>query len=137
MSHFPECFVSGAANPMGVAIQVRREGEEAVADLTLGAAFEGAPQRAHGGIIAAVFDDIMGYVLSLLRTPAYTGRLTVNYRAPVQMGVELTARARLVERTGRKLRMTSELTHEGIVVGDAEGLFVAIPPERFAIPPAS
>ena len=54
MSHFAECVVSGTANPMGIAIDVRREGDEAVADFNLGAAFEGAPKRAHGGIVAHV-----------------------------------------------------------------------------------
>src|SRR5918999_324473 len=36
MTHFDECLVSGRANPMGVAIRVRREGDDAVAAVTLG-----------------------------------------------------------------------------------------------------
>ncbi|MBA3372513.1 MAG: hypothetical protein M3493_08630 [Actinomycetota bacterium] len=93
MSHFPECVVSGQANPMGVGIHVRRDGEAAVAAFNLGPAFEGAPGRAHGGVVAAVFDDVMGYVLVVHRVPAFTGRLTVNYRAPVPLGVDLSVRA--------------------------------------------
>lgn len=137
MSHFAECVVSGKANPMGVAITVRRDGDEAVADFNLGAAFEGAPKRAHGGIIAAIFDDVMGYVLALHRTPAFTGRLTVNYRAPVPIGADMCVRARLLERSGRKLSMTAEMTlptaPQRPVVCDADGLFIAIPPERFGL----
>lgn len=138
MSHFPECVVSGQANPMGVAINVRRDGDEAAADFTLGAAFEGAPARAHGGIVAAIFDDVMGYVLALHRTPAFTGRLTVHYRAPVPMGRAMSVRARLVDRSGRKLSMTSEMRladdADQSVVCEAEGLFIAIPPERLGLP---
>ena len=134
MSHFDECVVSGTANPMGIAITVRRDGDEAVADFNLGAAFEGAPRRAHGGVVAAIFDDVMGYVLMLHRTPAFTGRLTVNYRAPVPVGIDMTVRARLEHRSGRKLFMTSEMLLTGDpehpVICEAEGLFVAIPPER-------
>jgi acyl-coenzyme A thioesterase PaaI-like protein len=137
MSHFDECVVSGTANPMGIAIKVRREGDEAVADFNLGAAFEGAPRRAHGGIVAAIFDDVMGYVLVLHRVPAFTGRLTVNYRAPVPVAVDMTVRARLEHRSGRKLFMTSEMRlsddPEHPVICEAEGLFVAIPPERFGV----
>lgn len=133
MSHFPECVVSGPANPMGIAISVRREGDEAVADLNVGPAFEGAPQRAHGGVVAAVFDDVMGYVLVLLATPAFTGRLTVNYRAPVPVGVNLSVRAWLGHREGRKLFMGAEMTHDGRPICDAEGLFIAIPPERLGL----
>ena len=140
MSHFPECVVSGPANPMGLAIDVRRDGDEAVADFNLGAAFEGAPRRAHGGVVAAIFDDVMGYVLVLHRTPAFTGRLTVNYRAPIPMGVDMTVRARLNERNGRKLSMTAEMTLTGDPARplcDAEGLFIAIPPQRLGLPARS
>ena len=136
MSHFPECMVSGKANPMGLAIDVRREGDEAVASFRLGPAFEGAPKRAHGGAVAAVFDDVMGYVLRLVSVPAYTGKLSLNYRAPVPVGEPLEVRARLARRDGRKLWIEAEMTLEDEqrkVIGDAEALFIAIPPERLGI----
>lgn len=139
MSHFAECVVSGAANPMGIAIKVRRDGDDAVADFNLGAAFEGAPRRAHGGIVAAIFDDVMGYVLVVHRTPAFTGRLSVSYRAPVPMGEDMTVRARLERRDGRKLFMTATMTLTSDaakpVICEAEGLFIAIPPERLGLRP--
>ncbi len=133
MSHFDECVVSGQANPMGIAMEVRRVGEEAVADVTLGAAFEGAPKRAHGGTVAAILDDVMGYVLMLHHTPAYTGRLTVHYRAPVPIGEELTVSARLQERNGRKLHIVGEIRHGDDVLCEGEGLFIAIAKERLGI----
>jgi hypothetical protein len=69
MEHYPDCVVSGPANPMGMAITCHRHRDDAVAQVSFGAAFEGAPGRAHGGIVAAVFDDVMGFVLSMLQTP--------------------------------------------------------------------
>lgn len=138
MTHFPECVVSGSANPMGIAIDVRREGQEAVAGVHLGAAFEGAPQRAHGGVVAAVFDDVMGYVLQLHRVPAFTGRLAVSYRAPVPVHADVTVRARLVAVDGRKHTIAAEMvTSEGLeVLADAEALFISIPPERLGLSPS-
>jgi len=132
MDHFPDCVVSGSANPMGIAIEVRREGEDAVARVALGAAFEGAPGRAHGGIVAAVFDDTMGFVLAMLGTPAFTGRLTVSYLAPTPVGEELEFRARLRHREGRKLWIDGEAWHGGERIASAEGLFIAIPADRLA-----
>jgi hypothetical protein len=85
-SHFTDCIVTGPANPMGVAAEVLRDGDDAVLRSTLGDAFEGAPGRAHGGMVAALFDEVMGFVLSITCTPAFTGRLTVTYRAPVPIG---------------------------------------------------
>jgi acyl-coenzyme A thioesterase PaaI-like protein len=131
-SHFTDCIVTGAANPMGVAAQVLRDGDDAVLRSTLGDAFEGAPGRAHGGVVAALFDEVMGFVLSITCTPAFTGRLTVTYRAPVPIGVPLEFRARLTGREGRKLLMAGEARHGYTVLAEAEALFVAVDPERFA-----
>ena len=132
MEHFPDCVVSGSANPMGIATSMRREGDEAVARVSLGAAFEGAPGRAHGGVVAALMDDVMGYVLNILETPAFTGELKVRYNAPTPVGVEIEFRARLRERNGRRLHIDAEATHEGKTIATGEGLFIAIPVERFA-----
>jgi acyl-coenzyme A thioesterase PaaI-like protein len=131
LEHFPDCIVSGKANPMGVAIVVHREGDRAVATVTLGPAFEGAPERSHGGIVAAIFDDVMGYLLSIVGEPAFTGQLTVNYRAPTPMRQELTFRAWVTGREGRKLFIGADARHDGDLVADAAGLFVTIPMERF------
>ena len=132
MEHFPDCVVSGSANPMGIATSMRREGDEAVARVTLGPAFEGAPGRAHGGVVAALVDDVMGYVLNILETPAFTGELKVRYNAPTPVGVEIEFRGRLRERTGRRLHIDAEATHDGRTIATGQGLFIAIPVERFA-----
>lgn len=131
LEHYPDCIVSGPANPMGVALTCRRAGDDAVASVTLGAAFEGAPGRAHGGIVAAVFDDVMGFVLSMLSTPAYTGRLTVSYLEPTPLGTELQFRSRLRQRDGRKIWIEGEATVGGERFAEAEGLFIAVPADRF------
>jgi acyl-coenzyme A thioesterase PaaI-like protein len=131
-SHFSDCIVTGPANPMGMAAQVLRDGDDAVLRSTLGAAFEGAPGRTHGGVVAALFDEVMGFVLSITCIPAFTGRLTVTYRAPVPLGVSLEFRARLTGREGRKLLMAGEARQGETVLAQAEALFVAVDPERFA-----
>ena len=132
MVHYPDCVVSGPANPMGIAITCRRDGDDALATVQFGPAFEGAPGRAHGGIVAAVFDDVMGFVLSMVQTPAFTGRLTVSYLAPTPLGTELEFRARLRERDGRKLWIDGEAVADGKRFAEAEGLFISVPPERFS-----
>lgn len=133
LSHFPDCVVSGSANPMGVAIQVRLQDGEAVAETVLGAAFEGAPGQAHGGVVAAIFDDVMGYQLSIVKVPAFTGRLTVTYRAPTPIGVPLVFRARLDSREERKLHISATATTRdgGALIAEATAVFVIIPIGRF------
>jgi acyl-coenzyme A thioesterase PaaI-like protein len=128
---FPDCVVSGAANPMGIASRLWREGEEAVCEVTLGPAFEGAPGRAHGGVVAALVDETMGLVMSISATPAFTGRLTVTYRAPVPLGERLEVRAKLAGRSGRKITVTATLRCGDLLLAEAEGLFIGVEPEHF------
>jgi len=128
--HFDECFVSGPWNPMGIAVEVHREGDEAVAEVTLGPAFEGAPGRSHGGIVAAIFDDVLGYLGTLLHQPGFTGELTVRYLAATPIGQPLVFRGRVLRAEGRKLWTTAEATADGEVVATAEALFIKIEPFR-------
>jgi len=129
---FPDCVVSGDANPMGLDVQFFREGDEAVSRVVLGAAFEGAPNRAHGGVVAAVFDDLMGFILTIHESPAYTAELTVRYKRPTPVGEEIEFRARLVDRRGRRLQIEAEATDAaGTKIATAVGLFITIPREGF------
>ena len=132
LTSFDERPVSGRASPWGLDVRVWRDGDEVVATCTLRAAHEGAPGRSHGGIVAALFDDIFGFLLTLVVEPAFTGELSVRYEAGVPIGVPLTCRVRIAERIGRKLLMTGELTSDGAVVARSTATFITIPRERFA-----
>lgn len=130
VSHFDGCFVSGSENPLGVAIRVRREGDEAVADVEFGPAFEGPPERAHGGIIAAVFDDVLGYLLVFLHEPAFTGELVVRYLAPTPLRVPLEFRGRVVGRENRRILTAGEARSGDEVLAQATATFVTVDPDR-------
>ena len=127
-----DSFVSGKTNPMGMAADVHLEGDEAVGRVTLGPAFEGAPGRAHGGLVAALLDETMGLALSVSRAPAFTGRLQIHYRSPTPLGVPLEARARLTRQEGRKLTVTAELREGDTLLAEADGLFLTVDLEHFA-----
>lgn len=131
MNDYDERPISGRASPWGLDLVVRRDGDEVVATCTLRAAHEGAPTRSHGGIVAAMFDDVYGFVLTMHQQPAFTGELSVRYEAGTPIGVPLECRVRLAERQGRKLFMTGELTAAGAVVARSKATFIAIDPEHF------
>jgi acyl-coenzyme A thioesterase PaaI-like protein len=131
MVTYDERPVSGRASPWGLDIDVRRRGDEIVATLTLRAAHEGAPGRSHGGIVAALFDDVYGFVLSLVQQPAFTGELGVRYEAGVPIGVPLECRVRMTERKGRKVLMTGELYDGERVVARSTATFITIDVSAF------
>ena len=139
MTSYDERPVSGRSSPWGLDLHVRRDGQEAVATLTLRAAHEGAPGRSHGGIVAALFDDVYGFVLNIVGQSAFTGELTVRYEAGVPIGVPLECRVRLAERDGRKLYMTGELatlTESPQLVARSKATFIAIDRSVFQQPVA-
>jgi len=140
MDLFRDSIVSGRTNPMGVGLEVRRDGDTAVATTTLGPAFEGAPGRAHGGIIAAILDETMGFVLPLIGdiaytanlTIAYTANLTIDYVAPAPLHTTLTFTAALRDRADRKLWIEARgASQEGVFVR-AEALFLTVDLSTFS-----
>src|SRR5690348_7234148 len=132
-SGFNDRAVAGAANPTSVDIEVEFEGVDVVARVVLRRAFEGAPGRAHGGIVAAVFDDVTGFVIGQLREPAFAGELTVRYERPVPIEEPLEMRARLVDRERRKLFITAECrSADGTVVATCKAIYITVDPSRFA-----
>jgi acyl-coenzyme A thioesterase PaaI-like protein len=128
--------VSGRSSPWGLDIEVHRHGDEVEALVTLRAAHEGAPGRSHGGIVAALFDDVFGFVLGVLNEAAFTGELNVRFLAPTPLYRRLACRARLAAREGRKLHIEGELVDvqdvaHPVVVARGKATFITVDREVF------
>ncbi len=133
-NRFDDRPVSGRSSPWGLDLDLHRHGDEIEALVTLRSAHEGAPNRSHGGVVSALFDDVFGYVLGVINQPAFTGDLYVRYHAPTPLFRELACRVRLDRREGRKLLLTGELTdlESDTLVASARATFVAVDSEVFA-----
>ena len=131
-SGFEDRAVGGRSNPTGVELSVQYDGDEVVADVVLRKAFEGAPGRAHGGIVAAAFDDVTGFVIGMMHEPAFTGELTVRYVAPVPVDETLVMRARLDGRERRKLFISAEAHAGTTLVATCHAIYITVDPKRFA-----
>ncbi len=117
---------SGPWNPMGVGMEVRRDGDGVVARVRCGSAHEGPPERVHGGVLAMLLDEVMGSALTVNNELAFTARLEADYRAAAPLGEELELRARVVERDGRKIRVEAEIRHGDEVAVVGRGLFISM-----------
>ena len=132
MDLFRDSIVSGRTNPMGIGLEVRRHGDSVTAITTLGRAFEGAPGRAHGGIVAAILDETMGYVLPIIGELAYTANLDIDYVAPAPVHQELRVTASLRDRADRKLWIEARGESDQGTFARAEALFLAVDLTKFA-----
>jgi acyl-coenzyme A thioesterase PaaI-like protein len=117
----------GWSSPYSLELDVIRRGDHVVTEFMLRSAHEGAPGRAHGGIVAALFDDLTGFVLQIAAARAYTGELKVRYEAPVPLDVTLIARAHLRGREGRKLFIDGELHHGEQRLATVQTIYITAP----------
>ncbi len=134
-SHYDRCFGCGPAHPTGLNLtMVAGEGISVRAEFTVTPDHQGAPGLAHGGLLAAAFDEAMGAVAWLLRSPAVTGRLETDFVCPVPVGSRLLILARCEGVAGRKVYVaaTGRLgAEDGPVAVRAHGLFVTVGLEHF------
>jgi len=129
---FHDSPVSGSANPLSIGLRIRRENDQSVGTVTLAPGWEGAPGRGHGGVVAACVDETIGGLLPILGTMAFTGELTLRYRAPCPLGVPIEFRAWLVERDGRRLHIAASGTGPDGVFVESTALFIAVDIARLA-----
>jgi uncharacterized protein (TIGR00369 family) len=102
---------------------------------TLGKPHEGPPGLVHGGVVATLLDHVLARAVRTAGRGGLTATLTVTFRRPVQLGVPLLATAELTGQDGRRTTATARLVAEddpGTTLAEAEGLFVALRPERAA-----
>ncbi len=135
-SHFALCFACGADHPGGLRMRLfAAEGLSVRAEFDVGELHQGAPGLAHGGLLAAAFDEVMGALNWLLRTPAVTVRLETDFRRPVPVGSSLHLSAKVVGLSGRKVYMRGEGrlgSPDGDLALTAAAIFVQVPLEHFA-----
>ena len=119
VEHFDRCPVSGPANPFASDLVARRVGDEVHCDVELGPGCEGPPGHAHGGIIAALFDDAPAFLTRLVDETCVASELTVQYRRPVPIGQRLRIEARVTRRDGRRIYTEATMQHGDTTVARA------------------
>lgn len=125
--HYPTCLGCGPDAEQGYHLQVRRDGDDVVATHVFEERHSGAPGIAHGGAVATVVDDVLGYLLYVARAPGVTRRLEVDYLKPVLTGVPYVVRGRIDRREGRKLFVSCTCAGpDGVETFRATGLFVVV-----------
>jgi acyl-coenzyme A thioesterase PaaI-like protein len=132
--HFAECPVSGPANPLSAEVTAHRDGDLVRARVVLGPGFEGAPGRAHGGAVAAMFDDVMGFLATVHAIPTYAGELTVRYLAPTPLEEALDVTAWVSERRPRRLITEARAAHRGQTVAEATCVGVIVGEDNLGRP---
>lgn len=126
------CFGCGRHNPSGLHLHFYPvEGDDAAvwAPFTPQREHEGYMGMVHGGIISTILDEVMAWSLYRLDIWAVTGRLSISFKKPVEVGVPTRAVGRIVEDRGRLLDVAGALIREsdGAVLAESEAVFARVP----------
>jgi acyl-coenzyme A thioesterase PaaI-like protein len=123
---FRHCFGCGPAHPDGLHVRSFRTAEGVVSPIVIARRWEGPPGAAHGGIVAAYLDEVLGAaVAAATGKPNVTGELTVRYVAPAPTETPLLGRGRVTADHGRYVDVEGRLESfpEGRLLASARGRF--------------
>lgn len=103
--------------------------------VTFGIRHQGGPGIAHGGIVGAALDEACGLLATWHRFPAVTARISIRYRKPAPINVELRASARVTADRGRRIEISADLRDGDELLAEAEGTFLHVPLAHFLATP--
>lgn len=124
--------VTGPLNALASMVRLETSDNEITATVTYGSAYEGPPGHLHGGLIAAIFDEVLGFAQALSGAPGMTGRLEVTYRSPTPLHQPLRVTGRFDGVNGRKIMTSGEIRVGDRLCAEAVGTFISVRAERFA-----
>ena len=134
-SHFGHCCGCGELHVTGLHFTaIAGENLDLTGNFTVTENHQGAPGLAHGGLLSLAFDEALGKLMWLIRTPAGTGRLETDFLLPVPMGRTLYIDARITGQAGRKIYTQAEGRLDsptGEIAVKAAALFISVPMEHF------
>lgn len=134
-SHFGHCFGCGQLHPTGLHLIAHAgSGLNLTAEFTVTENHQGAPGLAHGGLLSLAFDEALGKLMWLIRSPAVTARLETDFIKPIPIGTTLHISAVITGQVNRKV-YTEAVGRingpEGEIAVRAAALFIIVPMSHF------
>lgn len=125
------CFACGRANPIGLGLEydvARRSARTRFVAQRQHTGYEGL---VHGGIVAAVLDETMGWAIFHEGVWGVTARISVAFRRPIAVGDELSATGVVTRWSRRAIQTHGEIRDTaGALLADADATFLVLPEER-------
>ncbi len=116
----------GLANPVAPPVALWTDGDVVRGRVVFGTAYQGPPGYVHGGLVAALFDEVLGFTQWMTGNPGMTGTLKVRYRKPTPLHTELRFEATVERVDGRKIFTEARLYDGDTITADAEGVFISL-----------
>ena len=118
----------GRYNPLAPPIDLSLEDERVVARVRLREAHQGFVGLAHGGVVSAIFDEVLAMATIVSGLPGATTSLKVEYRRPTPLFEDLRFEAWVERVRGRRVQVRGHCVLGGEVLSEAEGFFTRAAP---------
>lgn len=133
------CFVCGRRNPRGLQMTFYDNGrDEVYAEYAVPDLYQGYPGIVHGGVLAAILDEVVGRVAMIADHHHFmmSVRLEIKYRHPVPTESPLRVVGRIVRLRGRLGKAVGEIILPDGIVATESSMTLADVPKEF-IPDAN
>jgi acyl-coenzyme A thioesterase PaaI-like protein len=121
------CYACGVANERGMGMHFTRADGRTVCEYAPAGYQQGFPGRLHGGIVATMIDEAMGWAVYHAGAWGATARLNVRYRRPVPLDEALRIEAWIVSDRRRLIELRAEVRDgRGALLADGEGSFMRL-----------
>ena len=128
IEYFPYSPIIGPLNPIAPPVPFKLVGREMHAVHSFDAQYNGPPTAVHGGVIALVFDELLGSLGAILGIGGFTGTLTVVYRSLTPLARPIRMRSWVDREEGVKVFIKGEMVTDGpegdVLCSTAEGIFI-------------
>ena len=125
-THAAHCFGCGSHDD-ALGLTWETDGHTLTSTFELRPTLEGPPGHAHGGIVAAVFDELLVELAQHVAFPSLTTKLEVTFLRPVPLASALDVRCTVAKTAGRSTVVEGVLEHRGTALARAVGLFGLVP----------
>ena len=126
------CFICGEENPAGLQARFYIEDNIVKADLNAQEHHCGYPNVLHGGVVAAILDETMGWAATyVIERMCYTADLSIRYLKPVPCDRTTTVATKVLRASKRLAEVEGEIRDEaGEVYVRGRGKFFPLSIER-------
>ena len=120
------CFACGNANPIGLKINFKVDGDTCTAEFTGTENHVGWNDTIHGGIIFSALDDVTANVLYWQGRKAHTAKCEIRYRKALKVGETVMLKGWIEKEKGRLIILKAEARRisDGVVIADCEASFI-------------
>ncbi len=121
------CYACGEMNEHGLHMRFRREGDRTVCEYRPCDFQQGYPGRMHGGVVATLVDEAMGWAVYHASAWAATARLNLRFRRSIRLDETLRIEAWVTNNRSKLLDLRAEVrAMSGELLAEGDGVFMKL-----------